>query len=56
MKRVFYSLLLSSAVFSIVSCGGKTDKSNPEADSLRNVISTNMAEVDEMNLFLDAVK
>ena len=55
MKRVFYSLLLSSAVFSIVSCGGKTDKSNPEADSLRNVISTNMAEVDEMNLFLDAV-
>lgn len=55
MKRVFYSLLLSSAVFSIVSCGGKTDKSNPEADSLRNVISANMAEVDEMNLFLDAV-
>lgn len=55
MKRVFYSLLLSSAVFSIVSCGGKTDKSNPEADSLRNVISTNIAEVDEMNLFLDAV-
>ena len=55
MKRVFYSLLLSSAVFSIVSCGGKTDKGNPEADSLRNVISTNMAEVDEMNLFLDAV-
>ena len=55
MKRLFYSLLLSTAVLSITSCGEKADKSNSEADSLRNVIGANMAEIDEMNLFLDAV-
>ena len=55
MKRLFYSLLLSTAVLSITSCGEKADKSNSEADSLRNVIGANMAEMDEMNLFLDAV-
>ena len=55
MKRLFYSLLLSTAVLSITSCGEKADKGNTEADSLRNVIGTKMAEMDEMNLFLDAV-
>lgn len=55
MKRLFYSLLLSTAVLSITSCGEKADKGNTEADSLRNVIGANMAEMDEMNLFLDAV-
>lgn len=55
MKRLFYSLLLSTAVLSITSCGEKADKGNTEADSLRNVLGTKMAEMDEMNLFLDAV-
>ena len=55
MKRLLYSLLLSTAVLSITSCGEKADKGNTEADSLRNVIGANMAEMDEMNLFLDAV-
>lgn len=55
MKRLFYSLLLSTAVLSITSCGEKADKGNTEADSLRNVLGANMAEMDEMNLFLDAV-
>lgn len=55
MKKLFYSLLLSTAVVCVISCGGKTDKDNPEADSLRNVVNSNMAQMDEMDLFLDAV-
>lgn len=55
MKKLFYSLLLSTAVACVISCGGKTDKGNPEADSLRNVVNSNMAQMDEMDLFLDAV-
>ena len=56
MKKILYSFLLSTAVASIVSCGGgNTDKGNPEADSLRNVIGNNMAEMNEMDLFLDAI-
>lgn len=35
-------------------CDGKT-KSNPEADSLRTELRTQMEAMDEMNLFLDAV-
>lgn len=55
MKKLFYSLLLSTAVACVISCGGKADKSNSEADSLRNVVNSNMAQMDEMDLFLDAV-
>ena len=56
MKKILYSLMLSTAVASMVSCGGgNTDKGNPEADSLRNVIGNNMAEMNEMDLFLDAI-
>lgn len=47
--------MLSTAVACVISCGGKTDKGNPEADSLRNVVNSNMAQMDEMDLFLDAV-
>ena len=36
------------------SCGNKTE-GNPEADSLRNVISGQSVEIDNLNLFLDAV-
>lgn len=39
---------------SMAACGGKTE-SNPEADSLRTELSAKMEEMDEMNLFLDAV-
>ena len=42
------------AVLMNVSCGNKTE-GNPEADSLRSVVSDKMEEMDEMNLFLDAV-
>ena len=38
----------------MIACGDKT-KSNPEADSLRTQLSAQMEEMDEMNLFLDAV-
>ncbi len=55
MKQFFNSFLFSMAVVCLVSCGGKTDKGNPEADSLRNVVNANMAQMDEMDLFLDAV-
>ncbi len=39
---------------SMAACGGKTE-GNPEADSLRSELSAKMEEMDEMNLFLDAV-
>lgn len=38
----------------MMACGGKAE-GNPEADSLRNVLSETMSEKDEMDLFLDAV-
>jgi predicted RNase H-like nuclease (RuvC/YqgF family) len=37
------------------ACGGKTPEGNPEADSLRNVLNGQLAEMSEMDLFLDAV-
>lgn len=55
MKKIIGLVLLSTLVFAISSCNGNKTQSNPEADSLRNVINGNMAEMDEMNLFLDAV-
>ena len=55
MKKTLYSILLSAVVISVASCGGNTQKSNSQNDSLRNALSANMAELDEMNLFLDAV-
>ena len=55
MKKTLYSILLSAVVISVASCGGNTQKSNSDNDSLRNALSANMAELDEMNLFLDAV-
>lgn len=55
MRKTLYSILLSAVVISIASCSGNTQKGNSENDSLRNALSANMAELDEMNLFLDAV-
>lgn len=55
MRKTLYSILLSAVVISVASCGGNTQKSNSENDSLRNALSANMAEMDEMNLFLDAI-
>lgn len=37
----------------VIACGGKQE--NPEADSLRNVLNSRLAEMSEMDLFLDAV-
>lgn len=54
MKQIktLAAVLIAAALF---SCGGQNDKGNPVEDSLRNVISGNMAEMNEMDLFLDAV-
>ncbi|MBP5778033.1 MAG: hypothetical protein J6W56_10845 [Prevotella sp.] len=53
MKKLFYvALVLPMAMF-VIACGGKQE--NPEADSLRNVLNSRLAEMSEMDLFLDAV-
>lgn len=54
MKKVFVFGGLFALMCSMIACGDKT-KSNPEADSLRTQLSAQMEEMDEMNLFLDAV-
>lgn len=54
MKKVFVFGGLFALMCTMIACGDKT-KSNPEADSLRTQLSTQMEEMDEMNLFLDAV-
>lgn len=53
MKK--YSLFLLSAVIALLaSCGGKTE-GNHETDSLKNVVNQQLADMDETELFLDAV-
>lgn len=54
MKKVTVFAIICIAMLANVSCGNKTE-GNPEADSLRNVVDSKMAEMDEMTLFLDAV-
>lgn len=56
MKKSFiYVFVCTLIVAFATSCGNKTPEGNPEADSLRNVLNQNLAEMDEMSLFLDAV-
>lgn len=53
MKQIMAAAALLAAA---ASCGGgRADKANPEADSLQAVVNGKTAEMDEMNLFLDAV-
>ena len=54
MKKVFVFGGLFALMCTMIACGDKS-KSNPEADSLRTQLSAQMEEMDEMNLFLDAV-
>lgn len=54
MKKLFYFALIIPMVMLMIACGEKT-KSNPEADSLKNVLNSKLAEMSEMDLFLDAV-
>ena len=54
MKKLFYFALILPMVMLMIACGEKT-KSNPEADSLKNVLNSKLAEMSEMDLFLDAV-
>lgn len=54
MKKLFYFALVLPMAMLVIACGDKT-KSNPEADSLRTALSSQMAEMSEMDLFLDAV-
>lgn len=53
MRKLHYILILIITA-SVFSCGNKTE-GNPEADSLKNVINGQSAEIDNLNLFLDAV-
>ena len=54
MKHFFYFTLVLPIVMMVMACGEKT-KGNPEADSLKNVLNSRLAEISEMDLFLDAV-
>ena len=54
MKKLIYFALVFPMAMLVIACGEKT-KSNPEADSLRTALSNQMAEMNEMDLFLDAV-
>ncbi len=54
MKKLIVFGSMAALMCSLAACGGKTE-SNPEADSLRTVLSAKIEEMDEMNLFLDAV-
>ena len=54
MKKFGVFAGLFALVCMMTACGGKT-QSNPEADSLRTELRAQMEEMDEMNLFLDAV-
>ena len=45
MRKLFYfALVLPMAMF-IIACG-ESKKENPEADSLRNVVNSQLAEMD----------
>jgi DNA-binding ferritin-like protein len=54
MKKFGVFAGLFAMVCMMAACCGKTE-SNPEADSLRTELRAQMEEMDEMNLFLDAV-
>jgi len=54
MKKLIVFGGMAVLMCSMAACGGKTE-GNPEADSLRTELSAKMEEMDEMNLFLDAV-
>ena len=54
MKKLIYFALVLPMAMLVIACGNKT-KSNPEADSLRTALSAQMAEMSDMDLFLDAV-
>ena len=53
-KNFLFSFLACAAFFLTAGCGNKTE-GNPEADSLRSELSVKSSEMDQMNLFLDAV-
>lgn len=56
-KNMGFAVLYLLALCALTACGGgKTeDVGNPEADSLRSVLDDRLAEMSEMDLFLDAV-
>ena len=56
MNKYSFTVFFLTALCLMTACGGKgTDEGNPEADSLRMELSDRMAEMNEMDLFLDAV-
>lgn len=44
-----------AALALLPACGGKTEQTKTEADSLRDVLATTLGDVDDLNIFLDAV-
>jgi len=54
MKQLLFLSLILPIAMMVIACGEKT-KENPEADSLRSVLNSRLAEINEMDLFIDAV-
>ncbi|MGN0283038.1 MAG: hypothetical protein ACI4B3_12215 [Prevotella sp.] len=54
-KNVFFAAIFFAAVSLFSACGGSTERSNAESDSLRGALANSLANIDDMNLFLDAV-
>ncbi len=53
MRKIFFVVIAFACAF--VSCSNKTEKGDPEKDSLNQVIDGQQLQMSEMNLFLDAV-
>lgn len=56
MKKIVMIVFGSLIVLAFAACGGSSNRTNEEADSLRAELSGSLANVEDLNLFLDAVK
>ena len=54
MRKLFFVSIALPMVMLFLACGGRT-KAEAEADSLKNVLGAQLAEMTEMDLFIDAV-
>lgn len=55
MEKLQKLFLLTIAVAALFACNGKTNRNDSESDSLRNALSGSLANMEDMNLFIDAV-
>ena len=53
LKKIFYSVMITTMMCMISTCG--SERGNPEADALRNMVDSQSVAIEQMNLLLDAV-